>query len=185
MQRKTIEKLVVALAIIILTAIGMLLIVNSYIDPPIFSLTKDMTRIAGVILTIIGLIGLGTSGGGVLEERSISFQSDTGETRVAFKAIEDFIKKLAPKIDGIVEIKPRLVGSRNQLYINNVAILEADTNISEVTEELRINIKKHIQDVMGIDSIASINIDVAKVIPQTVKKVKSPEEKEKISPEQS
>ncbi|MCD5398098.1 alkaline shock response membrane anchor protein AmaP [candidate division NPL-UPA2 bacterium] len=109
-------------------------------------------------------------------EPSMAFQNPEGEVRVAFSAIEDFIKRLGGKLTEVREMHPQVLVTREGLEICSRIVLEPNINIPEATSRIQEMIKKYVEDVLGIKDIVSIKVLVVKIAPEEVKKGKKKEE---------
>ena len=109
-------------------------------------------------------------------EPSMAFQNPEGEVRVAFSAIEDFIKRLGGKLTEVREMHPQVLVTREGLEIYSRIILEPNINIPEATSRIQEIIKKYVEDVLGIKDIVAIKVLVVKIAPEEARKGKRKEE---------
>lgn len=110
---------------------------------------------AWIILSLVKSLG---------REPSIAFQSDEGEIRVTFKAIEDYVRKVGERIVEVRELRPKVTTARRGVSIMCKVILEPNSNIPIVTGDIQESTRRQLQEVLGIRDIASIKVFVTKIL---------------------
>ncbi len=100
----------------------------------------------------------------------MAFQNPEGEVRVTFSAIEDFIRRLAGKIEEVEEMHPEVVATKEGLEIHNRITLGPNMSIPEASSRIQETIKKYVEDVLGIRDILAIKVLVTKIAHEEVKK---------------
>jgi uncharacterized alkaline shock family protein YloU len=94
---------------------------------------------------------------------AISFQNPEGEVKVLLSAIEEFLKRLEGRIDGVREMKPKLLMTKKGLEINARVTLEPNTNIPEATTRAQETLREYVEGVLGIKNIALIKVLITKI----------------------
>ncbi len=143
---------------------------------------RALDGIAGAVFLVLGYLLLHLSLRRFSREPSMAFQNPDGEVRVAFSAIEDFIKRLVGKLTEVREMHPQVLATREGLEIYNRIVLEPNTNIPEATGRIQEIIKKYIEDVLGIKDIVAIKVLVVKIAPEESRRKRGKEE-EPVLPE--
>lgn len=169
------------LSMIILLGLGIYLVLFSFqglTEPLSKAMDEGKTYFltGGVVLLILSLAAIYSSLAGLSGEPAVTFTSPEGEVRVAFSAIEGFVKKLIHQIPEVKELKPRVCVGKKGLEIHNRVVLKSDVNVPDVTKKIQVVIGKYIRDVLGIEDIASIRIFVTRFAPSEVKEVEAEEE---------
>ncbi|NOX98061.1 MAG: alkaline shock response membrane anchor protein AmaP [Nitrospirae bacterium] len=137
---------------------------------------RAIAGIVGVVCLAIGYLLLHLTLRRFSREPSMAFQNPDGEVRVAFSAIEDFIKRLGGKLTEVREMHPQVLATREGLEIYNRIILEPNTNIPEATSRIQEMIRKYVEDVLGIKDIIAIKVLVVKIASEEGRKKKVKEE---------
>lgn len=182
-----------AFSIIVLIALGVYLISFAFegtsVDQArdflvLLGEKKMITGMAGIAFLAIGCSLVILTLRRFSREPSMAFQNPEGEVRVAFSAIEDFIKRLGTKLVEVKEMHPQVLATREGLEVYNRIILEPNTNIPEATSRIQDMIRKYVEDVLGIKEIVAIKVLVVKIAPEEVRKRKGREKaEESILPE--
>ena len=160
------------LSVLIFLAVGissLLLATNSvYRENFINYLSRNgavYEAIGGIILILLALeviyIGLKTIGG----EPAVSFPGPEGEVRIAFSAIEGFIKRLSGQIPEVKDLRPKVCVTKKGLEIQNRVILKSDVYIPEAARKIQEVIGKYVKDVLGIEDISAIRIFISRITP--------------------
>ncbi len=174
-----------AFSIIVLVALGVYLLAlafggvsadQAYNFLRVLEGEKVFVGVAGLVFLVIGCSLIVLALRRFSREPSMAFQNPEGEVRVAFSAIEDFIKRLGGKLTEVREMHPRVEATREGLEIYSRIVLEPNTNIPEATIRIQEMIKKYVEDVLGIKDILAIKVLVVKIAPEEVRKGKRKEE---------
>ncbi len=185
---KILTKLVIYCYTIVLFLIGVLLIgfalgkVNAY-ELGILLQGFDAinvrlaTGLVGALIILIGFVFSQIMFSRMKREKTIAFQTPSGEVLVALNAVEDLIRKLTGDIEGIKEARPNVIASKKGIEINLRLALNADVHIPEFTGKIQDLIKEKIQEILGIDEAIIVKIFVTKIaIKEGHKKKKEDEE---------
>lgn len=182
-----------AFSIIILVALGMYLIYFAFggasVDQ-VYTFLKIMegkravAGMVGIVILAIGCSLVVMTLRRFSREPSMAFQNPEGEVRVAFGAIEDYIRRLGGKLTEVREMHPQVLATREGLEIYNRIVLEPNTNIPEATSRIQEMIRKYVEDVLGIKDIVAIKVLIVKIAPEETRRAKGKgKEEESVLPE--
>jgi len=123
--------------------------------------------IAGMIIILIGIVWLVNWFDFLYRTRAISFDNPGGRVKVSLRAIEEFItSRISTQIHGIktLRVKTSLSARGLETFINlkllaGINIPETCANIQEIT-------KNYLQDVVGVERVATIEVFVSNIIAQ-------------------
>jgi|GEM_PF-2291711 len=110
-------------------------------------------------------------------ERTIILTGPHGEVRVTLGAIEDFIKMLRTRVDGVKEMRPKVFIRATGLKIYIKVWVWSDTNIHETTSKIQDIVKQSVFDTLGITEVAEVRVLVVKIF----RRENKPEAEEVIS----
>ena len=175
-------RLIAAFSILALLVVGLLLVVF-YISPQFFIewvckvfekfADKDI-RMAlgctGALFVILSIIQICVSCFKLRKEQVFSFENSNGKVKVAFSAIEGFVKRRGLEIKEIKDLIPKVYMTKNGLQIKSKVILKSDVDIPSSTSKLQETIKNYVGDVLGIKDLTSIEIYVTKIAKSEVKR---------------
>ncbi|MBU2541181.1 MAG: alkaline shock response membrane anchor protein AmaP [Candidatus Omnitrophica bacterium] len=172
---KIITKFVIYCYTIVLFTIGALLIsfalgkIDAY-DLTVLLKSLDTvnarlaTGLTGLLIILIGFVFSQIMFSRIKREKTIAFQTASGEVLVALNAVEDLIRKLTGDIEGIKEARPNVIASKKGIEINLRLALNADVHIPEFTGKVQELIKERIQEILGIDEAITVKIFVTKIL---------------------
>ena len=144
--------------------------------------SRIITGLVGFLLIIIN-ISLGQLILGKIEkEKTIAFNTPSGQVTIALQAVEDLIKRLTQNFAEIKETRPDVIASKKGVEVNLRVILQNETNIPDLTGHLQEMIRTKIQEMLGIEEQITVKVHVAKIITYVEKKKKSQAADEIIPP---
>jgi uncharacterized alkaline shock family protein YloU len=121
------------------------------------------TVLAGAAMLIFGVISIVLMVALRKPEKSFSIQNPDGEMRITFSAIEDMLKKSTSRIEGIEDIRPKVVeGKRGLEILSRVSVME-DVSIPQLTMRIQDVVKSQIRDVLGIEEVGAIRTHIYKI----------------------
>ena len=97
-------------------------------------------------------------------ERTVVLESPLGEIMVSLGAIEDFSRVVKNQINGVKDIKGKVISTRKGLRVTAHVTLFSDRSVADVTQEVQEAIIKYIQFTLGIANDIKPTIIVSKVI---------------------
>ena len=144
--------------------------------------SRIITGLAGFLLIIIN-ISLGQLILGRIEkEKTIAFNTPTGQVTIALQAVEDLIKRLTQNFAEIKEVRPDVIANKKGVEVNLKVVLQSEANIPDLTSHLQEMIKTRIQEMLGIEEQITVKVHVAKIITYVEKKKKGSTTDEVVSP---
>ncbi len=97
-------------------------------------------------------------------ERTVVLQNPMGEVLVSLSAIEDFARVLKGKIEGLRDIKGRVVFRRRGLKVSARITVQSDSSIVEVSQKVQDAVRHYIQHTLGIEQEINPTVVVTKVV---------------------
>lgn len=176
-------RLISAFSILVLLIVGLLLVMF-YISPQFFiegayqaleelHADKDIKMAlgcTGALFALLSIIQICISCFRIRKEKVFSFENSNGKVKVAFSAIEGFVKRRGLEIKEIKDLIPKVYITKNGLQIKSKVILKSDVDIPSSTSKLQETIKNYVGDVLGIKELTSIEIYVTKIAKSEVKR---------------
>ncbi|MGC8976611.1 MAG: alkaline shock response membrane anchor protein AmaP [Candidatus Ratteibacteria bacterium] len=127
--------------------------------------------IFSIFVLITGIIWLVNWFDYIYKAKTISFDNPGGKVKISLRAIEDSITTtILRQIDGIKTIKVKTFLTPRGLETNINLKLFANLNISDVCSNIQELTKTYLQDTIGVERIANIEIYVSNLIDETEKK---------------
>ena len=175
-------RLIAAFSTLALLVVGLLLVVF-YISPQFFiewvykALEEFAERdirmalgCAGALFVVLSIIQICVSCFRLRKEQVFSFENSNGKVKVAFSAIEGFVRRRGLEIKEIKDLIPKVYITKNGLQIKSKVILKSDVDIPSSTSKLQETIKNYVGDVLGINELTSVEIYVTKIAKTEVKR---------------
>lgn len=131
--------------------------------------------LSGFLLIIISLSFARLILGRLQREKTIAFDTNSGEVTISLSAVEDLIRRLTGIIPEIKELKPDVIATKKGIMVDLRVVLRKEANIPELTSRLQDITKAKIQEVLGIEEQITVKIHVAKIVPMDEKDRKKKE----------
>ena len=161
--------LVVSTIILLVLGISCVLFYNQSLPGVITSFLRGSGRwtvgIGGIVFTLLAVGEIYIALKGLGKTPAVAFSNPLGEVRVAYNALEGYIKGLSAEIPEISAITSRVTAGRDGIEIHNQVVVEKDVNIPEVTTRLQDLVSKYVKDVLGIEDVAAIKVYINKISP--------------------
>ena len=125
---------------------------------------RGIALLAGVLLLVIFVYLVWGNIQSARRERTVVLKNPLGEVLVSLAAIEDFARVLKGKIEGLRDIKGRVVYRRRGLKVSARITVLSDYSIVEVTQNVQDAIRNYIQKTLGIDQDINPTVMVNKVV---------------------
>jgi uncharacterized alkaline shock family protein YloU len=132
--------------------------------------SKIITGLAGFLLVIISVSFAQIILGRMEKEKTIAFNTPTGQVTIALAAVEDLIKRLTQNFSEIKELRPNVIASKKGVEVDLRVVLFSEVNIPELTTHLQDVIKTKIQGMLGIEEQITVKVHIAKIITYGEKK---------------
>ena len=158
---------------VIVFILGLLLIVVSFKVVPLGQITAYVEKAyenplflfsLGAVLVLIVFLALAGARRRAVRSRGVSFNNPDGQVKITLLAIEDFVKKNLSGMGEIREVKPRVKVTAKGVRILNKVTLWSGTNLPMVSEDIQGLIKKKLEDILGIENVAGVDVFVNKII---------------------
>ncbi|GGG56811.1 alkaline shock response membrane anchor protein AmaP [Paenibacillus radicis (ex Gao et al. 2016)] len=94
---------------------------------------------------------------------SIDQRTDFGDIRISIDTIENLALKAASKHRGVKDLKARIRATDAGLDIVLRAVVDGESSIPALTEEIQRAVKEHVEDIAGIP-VTNVAVFVANVI---------------------
>ncbi|MEX2462004.1 MAG: alkaline shock response membrane anchor protein AmaP [Paenibacillaceae bacterium] len=98
-----------------------------------------------------------------LNTASIDQRTDFGDIRISVETVENLALKAAQRSRGVKDLKARVSVSSSGLEIIIRTLVDGESSIPSLTEEIQKTVKIQIEEVTGIP-VASVSVFVANVI---------------------
>ncbi|MEK3914882.1 alkaline shock response membrane anchor protein AmaP [Paenibacillus sp. FSL H7-0331] len=93
---------------------------------------------------------------------SIDQRTEFGDIRISMETVENLSLKAAQRTRGVKDLKARVKVSPAGLEIIIRAIVDGETSIPQLTEEMQAGVKKHIEEITGIP-VAVVTVFIANI----------------------
>jgi len=125
---------------------------------------RGIALLAGLLLLVIFVYLVWGNIQWARRERTVVLKNPLGEVLVSLAAIEDFSRVLKGKIEGLRDIKGRVIYRRRGLKVSARITVISDYSIVEVTQNVQDAIRNYIQKTLGIDQDINPTVMVNKVV---------------------
>ncbi|HIE44549.1 MAG TPA: alkaline shock response membrane anchor protein AmaP [Candidatus Omnitrophica bacterium] len=122
--------------------------------------------IGGAVFTLLGIGEIYFALKNLGRVPAVAFSNPLGEVRIAYNALEDYIRSLSEEIPEVKDVKPQVVAGREGVEIYSRVVVERDVNLPEVTSRFQDLVSKYMKDVLGIEDISSIRVYIQKISPR-------------------
>ena len=156
-------------ATVVFIALGVCLILFSLFKLDVITvdalvkLHSSKVLIVGIVFALLGIVEIIMAMKNLNKMPVVAFSNPLGEVRVAYDALEGYVKSLSKEIHEIKDAKPQVVAGRDGIEIHARLVVERDVNLPELTAKFQDLVSRYVKDVMGIDSITSIKVYVQRI----------------------
>jgi uncharacterized alkaline shock family protein YloU len=95
---------------------------------------------------------------------SIDQRTDFGDIRISLDTVENLTLKAASRSRGVKEVKARVRVSPAGIEIDVRALVDGESSIPELTEDMQRSVKELVEEITGIP-VASVTVFVANIVP--------------------
>lgn len=127
--------------------------------------SRIVVGLSGILLIMISLFLAQLLLGRLEREKTIAFNTSSGQVTIALSAVEDLIKRLSGVIPEIKELRPDVIATKKGIIVDLRVVLKSEANIPDLTGRLQEIARSKIQEVLGLEEQILIKIHVAKIIP--------------------
>ncbi|MBO8137295.1 MAG: alkaline shock response membrane anchor protein AmaP [Desulfotomaculum sp.] len=96
------------------------------------------------------------------EQRAVVQEYSLGQVRISLSAIEELVKKAALKVEGVRDVKPKIIPGGSGISINIKATVAPDINIPEASRQMQYQVKEYILEITGI-SVQNVKIMIESI----------------------
>lgn len=100
---------------------------------------------------------------GTASAPSIDQRTDYGDIRISIETIENLALKAASKQRGVKDLRARIRATDSGLDIVIRAVVDGESSIPALTEDIQRSVKEHIEEIAGIP-VTNVAVFVANVI---------------------
>ncbi|MFH0855176.1 MAG: alkaline shock response membrane anchor protein AmaP [Candidatus Omnitrophota bacterium] len=137
---------------------------------------------SGLLLILVSFSFARLILGRIQREKTIAFDTASGEVTIALSAVEDLIRRLTGVIPEIKELKPDVIAGKNGISVDLRVVLKREANIPELTSRLQDITKSKIQEVLGVEEQINVKIHIAKIAAAEDRKKKTADKDEPAAP---
>ncbi|MFD1955854.1 alkaline shock response membrane anchor protein AmaP [Paenibacillus thailandensis] len=94
---------------------------------------------------------------------SIDQRTDFGDIRISIETIENLALKAASRQRGVKDLRARIHAADSGLDITLRAVVDGETSIPTMTEEIQKAVKQHVEEIAGIP-VTNVSVFVANII---------------------
>ncbi|MVP00155.1 alkaline shock response membrane anchor protein AmaP [Paenibacillus lutrae] len=94
---------------------------------------------------------------------SIDQRSEIGDIRISVETVENLSLKAAGRTRGVRDLRARVKVSEAGLDINIRTVVDGESSIPEITEEMQNAVKSHVEEITGIP-VAHVSVYVANIV---------------------
>lgn len=131
--------------------------------------------LCGALLILISFSFARLILGRLQREKTIAFETASGEVTIALSAVEDLLRRLTKILPEIKELRPDVIATKKGIMVDLRVILKKEANIPELTLRLQDITRSKIQEVLGIEEQITVKIHVVKIVSGDDKEVKKKE----------
>jgi uncharacterized alkaline shock family protein YloU len=138
-------------------------------------LVPERVFLAGFVLLLLGLLPLLLKVAQMRRARYVAFENPDGEVSIALHTIEAFVRRVGQAFPEVLKARPIIIpraGAGVEIVLETV--LEEGANVPELTEAIQHRIKVQLQELLGIENIAGVQITVVKIKPGPLAAVAPP-----------
>ncbi|MFC4777465.1 alkaline shock response membrane anchor protein AmaP [Paenibacillus sp. GCM10023252] len=120
--------------------------------------------VLGIVLFIVSLRFLFVSlTRGSAASPSIDQRTDYGDIRISMETVENLALKAASRQRGVKDLRARIRASEAGLDIVIRAVVDGESPIPALTEDIQRTVKEHVEEITGIP-VANVAVFVANII---------------------
>ncbi|GIP37606.1 hypothetical protein J31TS4_08860 [Paenibacillus sp. J31TS4] len=94
---------------------------------------------------------------------SIDQRTEFGDIRISLETVENLALKAASRSRGVRDLKARVRVSNAGIEIEIRTIIDGETSIPDLTEEVQTAVKTHVEEITGIP-VAVVSVFVANIV---------------------
>ncbi|MDF9407487.1 MAG: hypothetical protein A4E52_00203 [Pelotomaculum sp. PtaB.Bin013] len=118
-----------------------------------------------LILAGVRLFWIGVSKSDRVGRYVVLTESALGQIRVSIQAIENLVVKVVTQVNGVREVKPRIVSVSQGVGIQIRAVVTPDINVPDVSERIQVLVKEKVFEITGI-TVGSVRVSIDNISAQ-------------------
>ena len=99
--------------------------------------TRLVLAASGILVALLSITLVQTFRGRIQREKTIAFNTASGQVSISLSAIEEFIKKLSAELPNIKELRNSVIATKRGIEVSVRIALVAKENIPEITEKVQ------------------------------------------------
>lgn len=127
--------------------------------------SRIISGLSGLLLILLSVSFARLILGRLQREKTIAFDTASGEVTIALSAVEDLIRRLTGVLPEIKELRPDVIATKKGILVDLRVVLKREANIPDLTARLQEITRSKIQEVLGIEERITVKIHVAKIVP--------------------
>jgi uncharacterized alkaline shock family protein YloU len=96
--------------------------------------------------------------------KTIAFDNPSGRVTVSLSAMEDLVRRLVSREPEVKEVRATITARKRRLEADVRVVLNADSNIPDLTQGLQDMIRNKIQDTIGPEETVVVRMHVTKIV---------------------
>jgi len=137
--------------------------------------TRLILALSGLLVILISFFFAQLILGRYQREKTIAFNTPSGEVTIALTAVEDLIKRLAGMMPEIKELRPDVIAKKGIIIVDLRVVLKFEASLPDLTSRLQELTRTKIQEVLGVEEQIVVKVHIAKIIAQEEKEKKRKE----------
>ncbi|MBL7130311.1 MAG: alkaline shock response membrane anchor protein AmaP [Candidatus Omnitrophica bacterium] len=137
--------------------------------------SRIITGLSGFLLIVISISFAQIILGRMERERTVAFNTPSGQVTVALSAVEDLIKRITTDFAEIKEMRPDVIATKKGVEVNLRVVLQSEVSIPDLISHLQDVIKDKIQGMLGIEEEIKVLVHVVKIVGMPDSKLKDAE----------
>ncbi|EXX86610.1 hypothetical protein BG53_05800 [Paenibacillus darwinianus] len=94
---------------------------------------------------------------------SIDQRTDYGDIRISIETVENLALKAASRQRGVKDLRARIRIAESGIDIVLRAVVDGETSIPDLTEDIQKSVKEHVEEITGIP-VSGVSVFVANII---------------------
>lgn len=96
--------------------------------------------------------------------KTIAFDNPSGRVTVSLSAMEDLVRRLVSREPEVKEVRSTISARKRRLEADVRVVLNADSNIPDLTQRLQDMVRSKIQDTIGLEESVVVRMHVTKIV---------------------
>ncbi|MDP8253088.1 MAG: alkaline shock response membrane anchor protein AmaP [Candidatus Kaelpia aquatica] len=142
-----------------------------------------LAGLVGAVLIVLVVALLNFVWSGVAAEKNIAFKTEYGEVLVSLSAVEDYVRKIMRDDPDVRDLRSKVTVRKRGLVISLRAVMLSEINIPSVTEKMQSELRRKVQEMLGMEEPVIIKVFISKIgEKERKKKLKQGDETQEVVP---